>query len=168
MTKPLILYNVPSRTGVNIEPATYAALADHPNIAGIKEANGNMSKIVETVSLVGDKLALYSGNDDQIVPLMSMGGKGVISVLSNVLPAKTQQICSLFFDGKVAEAAALQCELLPLINALFCEVNPIPVKAAMAALGYGENVLRLPLIPMSAAHREMLMGLMQAQGLNVE
>ena len=168
VTKPLILYNVPSRTGVNIEPATYAALADHPNIAGIKEANGNMSKIVETVSLVGDKLALYSGNDDQIVPLMSMGGKGVISVLSNVLPAKTQQICSLFFDGKVAEAAALQCELLPLINALFCEVNPIPVKAAMAALGYGENVLRLPLIPMSAAHREMLMGLMQAQGLNVE
>ena len=167
VTKPLILYNVPSRTGVNIEPATYAALADHPNIAGIKEANGNMSKIVETAALVGDKLTLYSGNDDQIVPLMSMGGKGVISVLSNVLPAKTQQICSLFFEGKVAEAAALQCELLPLINALFCEVNPIPVKAAMAALGWGANAVRLPLTQMEEAHRAKLLALMEQQGLKV-
>ncbi len=165
--KPLILYNVPSRTGVNIEPATYAALADHPNIAGIKEANGNMSKIVETVALVGDRLTLYSGNDDQIVPLLAMGGKGVISVLSNVLPAKTQQICSLFFDGKVAEAAALQCELLPLINALFCEVNPIPVKAAMAAMGWGENAVRLPLTQMEEAHFSKLAALMRKQGLKV-
>ena len=168
VTKPLILYNVPSRTGVNIEPSTYAALADHPNIAGIKEANGNMSKIVETVALVGDRLTLYSGNDDQIVPLLSMGGKGVISVLSNVLPAKTQQICSLFFEGKIAESAALQCEMLPLINALFCEVNPIPVKAGMAAMGWGENVVRLPLTQMEPAHRAKLIALMQQQGLDVE
>ena len=168
VTKPLILYNVPSRTGVNIEPATYAALADHPNIAGIKEANGNMSKIVETVALVGDRLTLYSGNDDQIVPLLSMGGKGVISVLSNVLPAKTQRICDLFFAGKIAESAALQCEMLPLINALFCEVNPIPVKAAMAAMGWGENAVRLPLTQMEEAHRAKLIGLMQQQGLKVE
>ena len=163
--KPLILYNVPSRTGVSIEPSTYAALADHPNIAGIKEANGNISKIVETAALVGDRLTIYSGNDDQIVPILSMGGKGVISVLSNVLPARTQRICSLFFEGKTAESAALQCRMLPLINALFCEVNPIPVKAATAALGYGTNTLRLPLTPMEEAHKQKLFALMREQGL---
>ena len=163
--KPLILYNVPSRTGVSIEPSTYAALADHPNIAGIKEANGNISKIVETAALVGDRLTIYSGSDDQIVPILSMGGKGVISVLSNVLPARTQRICSLFFEGKTAESAALQCRMLPLINALFCEVNPIPVKAATAALGYGTNTLRLPLTPMEEAHKQKLFALMREQGL---
>lgn len=127
--KPLIIYNVPSRTGLNVEPETYAALADHPNIAGIKEANGNFSKIVETVALVGDRLALYSGNDDQVVPILSLGGEGVISVLSNVMPKKTAEMCRLFREGDVRGSARLQCEMLPLINALFSEVNPIPVKA---------------------------------------
>ncbi len=165
--KPIILYNVPSRTGVNIEPATYLKLADHPNIAAIKEANGNLSKIVETVALLDGKLDVYSGNDDQIVPLLSMGGKGVISVLSNVLPRKTVELCDRFFKGDVAGAAKLQCEMLPLINALFSEVNPVPVKAAMAAMGYTENVLRSPLYPMEDANEAKLLACMRAQGLNV-
>ena len=163
--KPIILYNVPSRTGVNIEPATYLALADHPNIVGIKEANGNISKIVETAMLVGDKLDIYSGNDDQVVPLLSMGGKGVISVLSNVMPAQTAQMCRRFFEGDVAGAAREQTRLLPLINALFSEVNPIPVKAAMAAMGWCENYLRLPLTPMEDAHWQKLKGIMEGHGL---
>ena len=164
-TKPLILYNVPSRTGVNIEPSTYVALAEHPNIAAIKEANGNISKIVETAALVGDKLDIYSGNDDQIVPILSVGGSGVISVLSNVMPARTVEICDRFFRGDVAGSAALQFELLPLINALFSEVNPIPVKAAMAAMGFCENYLRLPLTQMEDAHLQKLLQLMRAQNL---
>ncbi|MBQ7558987.1 MAG: 4-hydroxy-tetrahydrodipicolinate synthase [Synergistaceae bacterium] len=164
-TKPLILYNVPSRTGVNIEPETYAKLADHPMISGIKEANGNIAKIVQTAQLVGDKLDIYSGNDDQIVPILSMGGKGVISVLSNPAPKKTVEICDRFFAGDVKGAAALQCEMLPLINALFSEVNPIPVKAAMAAMGFCENYLRLPLVPMEEAHWLKLEAIMKEQGL---
>ena len=163
--KPIILYNVPSRTGVNIEPSTYAALADHENIVGIKEANGNISKIVETMSLVGDKLDLYSGNDDQIVPLLAMGGKGVISVLSNVMPAETVEICDSFFNGDIKHAAELQCKYHNLINALFSEVNPIPVKAAMAAMGFCEDFLRLPLTPMEDATRAKLYSLMRAEGL---
>ncbi len=166
-TKPVIVYNVPSRTGVSIEPSTYLALADHPNIVAIKEANGNISKIAETIALVGDKLDVYSGNDDQIVPIMSLGGKGVISVLSNVLPAKTVEICDKFFNGDVAGSCKLQLELLPLINSLFCEVNPIPVKAAMAHMGYTENVLRSPLYPMEQANEEKLLNNMRAQGINV-
>ena len=164
-TKPLILYNVPSRTGVTIEPATYAALADHPMIAGIKEAGGNISKIVETVALVGNKLDLYSGNDDQVVPIMSMGGKGVISVLSNLMPKETSEMCHRWLQGDVEGAAALQCEYLPLINALFCEVNPIPVKAAMAAMGFCENYVRLPLTTMEPAHEAQLLALMKLRGL---
>ena len=163
--RPIILYNVPSRTGVNIEPATYAALADHPNIAAIKEANGNISKLVETMMLVGDKLDIYSGNDDQVVPILSMGGKGVISVLSNVMPAETAAMCRRYFEGDVAGAAKLQMEYLPLINALFSEVNPIPVKAAMAAMGWCENTLRLPLTPMEDAHWQKLRALMIKKGL---
>ncbi|MBQ7523953.1 MAG: 4-hydroxy-tetrahydrodipicolinate synthase [Oscillospiraceae bacterium] len=166
-TKPLILYNVPSRTGVNIEPSTYAALADHPMIGGIKEANGNISKIVETAALVEGKLDIFSGNDDQIVPILSMGGAGVISVLSNVLPKQTHEICQKFFDGDVAGAAKLQCRYLPLANALFSEVNPIPVKAAMSAMGFCENYVRLPLTVMEDAHRETLLMRMREQGLNV-
>ncbi len=165
VTKPIILYNVPSRTGVNIEPATYAALADHPNIAAIKEANGNISKIVETAALVGDRLDIYSGNDDQIVPILSMGGQGVISVLSNLLPGETSRLCHRFFEGDVAGSARMQMDYLPLINALFSEVNPIPVKAAMAAMGWCENFLRLPLTPMEDAHWQTLRALMAAQGL---
>lgn len=164
-TKPLILYNVPSRTGINIEPETYAKLADHPMISGIKEANGNISKIVQTAQLVGDKLDIYSGNDDQIVPILSMGGKGVISVLSNPAPKKTVEICDRFFAGDVKGAAALQCEMLPLINALFSEVNPIPVKAAMSAMGFCENYVRLPLTTMEEAHWLKLEAIMKEQGL---
>ena len=164
--KPLILYNVPSRTGVSIEPSTYAALADHPNINAIKEAGGNFSKIVETVALVGDKLALYSGNDDQIVPMLSLGGSGVISVLSNVLPAETSKMCHLFFEGKVKESAAMQCKYLPLINALFSDVNPIPAKEAMAMLGYCTADMREPLFPMEDAKREKLRAELVAAGLN--
>ena len=166
-TKPCILYNVPSRTGVNIEPETYRVLADHPMITGIKEANSNISKIVETMSLVGDKLDLYSGNDDQIVPLLSLGGSGVISVLSNVLPRQTAELCERFFKGDTMGALKMQLDYLPLINALFCEVNPIPVKAAMAAMGFCENYVRLPLTPMEEPHREKLLALMREQGLNV-
>ncbi|MBP3442407.1 MAG: 4-hydroxy-tetrahydrodipicolinate synthase [Clostridia bacterium] len=166
-TKPCLLYNVPSRTGCNIEPATYGVLADHPMITGIKEASGNVSKIVETMAIVGDRLDLYSGNDDQVVPLLSLGGSGVISVLSNVLPKETSQMCHKFFDGDIEGALKMQLDYLPLINALFCEVNPIPVKAAMAAMGYGEDYLRLPLTPMEDAHKQNLLALMRQQGLNV-
>lgn len=166
-TKPLILYNVPSRTGVNIEPATYAALADHPNIAAIKEASGNISKIVETAALVGGKLDIYSGNDDQIVPILACGGKGVISVLSNVVPKETSDICKTFFKGDVKAAMDMQIKYLGLTNALFCEVNPIPVKAAMAALGFCENYVRLPLVPMEEGHEAMLLQKMRDLGLNM-
>ena len=164
-TKPLILYNVPSRTGVNIEPATYLKLSEHPNIRAIKEANGNISKIVEAFSLVGDRLDIYSGNDDQVVPILSMGGAGVISVLSNVAPAETVKMCQLCFDGDYAAAAKMQCEYLPLINALFSEVNPIPAKAAMAAMGWCENYLRLPLTEMEPAHAEKLYAILRGHGL---
>ena len=166
-TKPVILYNVPSRTGVNIEPATYAKLAEHPRICAIKEASGNISKIVETAALVGDKLDIYSGNDDQIVPILACGGKGVISVLSGVLPSQTSLMCKKFFDGDVAGAMELQKKYLPLTNALFSEVNPIPVKAAMAAMGFCENYLRLPLVPMEEAHRQVLLQCMRDVGINV-
>ena len=165
--KPLILYNVPSRTGVNIQPATYAELAKHPMIAGFKEASGNISQIVETMALVGDQLDLYSGNDDQILPILACGGKGVISVLSNVLPRQTAELCRTYFQGDVSGAMAKQMEYLPLIQALFCEVNPIPVKAAMAAMGYCENYLRLPLVPMEEAHRQVLLQCMRDAGVNV-
>ncbi len=164
-TKPLILYNVPSRTGVGIEPETYAALADHPNIAGIKEANSDIAKIAKTAALVGDRLDIYSGNDDQIVPIMALGGKGVVSVLSNIMPRQTHELCQRFFDGDIAGSRALQLEYLPLINALFSEVNPIPVKAAMAAMGWCENYVRLPLTPMEDTHWQKLKALMQEQGL---
>ncbi len=164
---PTILYNVPSRTGVNIEPKTYAELAEHPNIVAFKEANGNISKIVETMSYVRGKLDLYSGNDDQIVPLMSMGGIGAISVLSNILPRETVEITDRFFAGDVAGAAELQCRYHALIDALFSEVNPIPVKAAVAAMGFTENTLRLPLTELEEGHKETLLALMRKEGLDV-
>lgn len=166
-TKPCLLYNVPSRTGVNIEPATYAALAEHPMICGIKEANGNISKIVETMALCGDKLDLYSGNDDQVIPLMSVGGKGVISVLSNIMPKETVEMCDKFFKGDIEGARDMQLKYLPLINSLFSEVNPIPVKAAMAAMGYCEDYVRLPLTPMEDDHKAVMLNLMREQGLDV-
>ena len=164
-TKPIIMYNVPSRTGVNIEPSTYAALAGYPNIAAIKEANGNISKIVEAAGAIGDQLDMYSGNDDQVVPILSMGGSGVISVVSNVAPRRTVEMCDRYFAGDVAGAAEIQCELLPLIRALFCEVNPIPVKAAMAAMGYCKNYLRMPLCPMSEANESAMLQIMRDMGI---
>ena len=164
-TKPCILYNVPSRTGCNLLPATVARLADHPNIVGIKEASGNISQIAELASLVGDKMDIYSGNDDQIVPVLSLGGKGVISVLSNIMPKATSDMCKMYMSGDTKGALELQLRLLPLINALFCEVNPIPVKAAVSAMGYCENYLRLPLTPMEKAHEEVLLSLMRAENL---
>lgn len=166
-TKPIILYNVPSRTGVNIEPQTYLELSKHPMIQAIKEANGQIDKITETMALCGDKLDLYSGNDDQIVPLMSIGGKGVISVLSNVFPAKTVEMCDKFFAGDVKGAAQMQFDMFGLIKALFSEVNPIPAKAAMAAMGFCEDYVRLPLTPMEDRTKAVLLEKMREQGLDV-
>jgi len=164
-TKPCILYNVPSRTGCNILPQTAAVLAEHPNIVAIKEASGNISQIAQTAALCRGKLDIYSGNDDQIIPVLSLGGKGVISVLSNLLPAETSQMCKDFMNGDVEKAANAQLEFLPLVDALFCEVNPIPAKAAMAAMGFGENSVRLPLTVMEPEHETVLLGLMREQGL---
>ena len=166
-TKPCILYNVPSRTGCNLTPASCAILAKHENIVGIKEASGNMSQIAEIAALTKGEFDIYSGNDDQIVPILSLGGKGVISVLSNILPKKTVEICDKFFAGDVAGSRDLQLELLPLVNSLFCEVNPIPVKAATAAMGYGDNYLRLPLTTMEPENEEKMRALMREQGINV-
>ncbi|MBR2315837.1 MAG: 4-hydroxy-tetrahydrodipicolinate synthase [Clostridia bacterium] len=162
---PMILYNVPSRTGVNIEPTTYLALSDHPMIQGIKEAGGNISKAAETMSLVGDRLDLYSGNDDQIVPILSLGGKGVISVLSGIIPKKTAEMCRLFFEGRTEESLRLQLEYMPLIKALFSEVNPIPIKAASAKMGLCKNILRLPLTEMEEENAEGLYTLMRENKL---
>ena len=142
-----------------------AVLADHPNIVGIKEACGDISQVAELCALVGDKIAVYSGNDDQIVPVLSLGGVGVISVLSNIMPKATQKICDDYMSGNVQEARKAQLSLLPLINSLFCEVNPIPVKAAVAAMGYCENYLRLPLTPMEKDHEEHMLNLMKKENL---
>lgn len=162
---PIILYNVPSRTGVTIQPSTFVELAKHPNIVAVKEASGNLSAVAKIRHVCGDNLAIYSGNDDQIVPILSLGGSGVISVLSNVAPKETHDICQLYFDGKVKEAADKQIEMIDLIDALFCEVNPIPVKVAMRMKGYAAGPLRLPLCEMEPAHEEQLRKAMQAHGL---
>ena len=162
---PVIVYNVPSRTGLNIAPATYKKLSEHPNIVATKEANGNISEIAATASLCGDDLAIYSGNDDQIVPILSLGGIGVISVLSNVMPQETHDMCALYLEGKTSESAALQLRLVELINALFIDVNPIPVKAALNLMGYDVGEGRLPLAPMSDGAMETLRQAMQKQGL---
>ena len=164
-TKPCILYNVPSRTGCNLLPKSVAELAKHPNIVGIKEASGNISQIAELISLVDGEMDVYSGNDDQIVPILSLGGVGVISVLSNIMPKATSDICKLYFEGKVEESRKLQLRLLPLVNALFCEVNPIPAKAAVAAMGYCENYVRLPLTVMEKENEAKLLELMKKENL---
>ena len=166
--KPLILYNVPSRTGVNIEPATYAALAGHPNIAGIKEASGNFSKIAETVHLVGDKLALYCGNDDQTVPMLALGACGVISVLSNIVPADVKKLCTLIKTGNTEEAFALQDKLHPLAQACFVEVNPIPAKAALNLLGLNAGTPRAPLTEIEDANKAKLCAAMREYGLEIK
>ncbi len=162
---PCILYNVPSRTGCNLLPESVAILAEHPNIVAIKEACGNISQIAKLASLCGDKIDIYSGNDDQIIPVLSLGGKGVISVLSNIMPYETSQMCKLYMQGKTQEALKLQLDLLPLINALFCEVNPIPVKHAVYKMGFCQDYLRLPLTTMESQNAEKLEALMREQNL---
>ena len=164
---PVILYNVPSRTGVNLLPKTVAELAKHPNIVAIKEASGSMAQLVELMALCGDQIDVYSGEDALTVPMLAMGAAGTISVLSNVAPKESVAMTDAFFAGKIEEAAQWQCKLLPLINALFSEVNPIPVKAAVSALGFGEDYLRLPLTPMEAGHREVLLCEMRKLGMQV-
>ena len=162
---PIILYNVPSRTGVNIKTETYAELAKHPNIAAVKEASGDLSAILKIRAACGDDLAIYSGNDDQIVPILSIGGKGVISVLSNVAPKVTHDICQLYFEGKVKESADLQIGWLDLISELFSEVNPIPVKTAMRLMGYAAGPLRMPLCEMEPEHEKQLEAALRNHGL---
>ena len=165
--KPVILYNVPSRTGCNMLPATVAELAKHPNIAAIKEASGNMAQIVELFARCGDRIDVYSGEDAITIPMMAMGAKGAISVLSNVAPAQSVAMTDAFFAGKLEEAARMQCDYLDLINDLFCEVSPAPAKAAVSAMGYGEENIRLPLIPMSQENRQRMFERMRRLGVNV-
>ena len=162
---PIVLYDVPSRTGVSIQTATYAELAKHPNIVAVKEANGDLSKILRLRAACGDDLVVYSGNDDQIVPILSLGGQGVISVLSNVAPKVAHDMCQLYFDGKVEESAKLQIEYADLIDALFCEVNPIPVKVAMRKMGWNAGPLRMPLCEMEPAHEAQLEKALRNHGL---
>ncbi|MBQ2383294.1 MAG: 4-hydroxy-tetrahydrodipicolinate synthase [Oscillospiraceae bacterium] len=166
-TVPVILYNVPSRTGCNLQPKTVARLAEHPNIVGLKEAAGNMAQMVELMRLCGDKLDIYSGEDALTVPMMAMGGAGTISVLSNVVPKASVAMTDACLAGDYATAAKMQCDLLPLIDALFSEVNPIPAKAAVSAMGFGEEHLRLPLTPMEDATRANLYEQMRKQGVEV-
>ena len=156
VNKPIILYNVPSRTGVDIEPETYKELSKHPNIIATKEASGNISKIAKTKYLCGDDLDIYSGNDDQIVPILSLGGIGVISVLSNILPFETHNICAEYFCGNTKTASEMQIKYTGLINALFSDVNPVPIKTAMNLLGYDVGPCRLPLYKMDKAKTEKL------------
>lgn len=153
---PIILYNVPSRTGVNIAPETYVELAKHPRIVATKEASGDLSAVAKIKALCKDELNIYSGNDDQILPILSLGGKGVISVFSNVMPKEAHDICGLYFEGKLEESSKLQTEYLELINALFIEVNPIPVKTALGLMGYNVGPLRMPLFPMEGKNLEIL------------
>ena len=153
---PIILYNVPSRTGVNIQPETYLELSKHPRIVATKEASGDFSAVIKIRALCKDNLHVYSGNDDQIVPMLSLGCKGVISVLSNIMPKETSDICKLFFEGKIEESSKLQIELLDLINALFIEVNPIPIKTAMNLVGHKVGELRRPLTTMTDKNLEVL------------
>lgn len=166
-TVPMIVYNVPGRTGCNLLPKTLAKLAEHPNIVGVKEATGNMAQMVEIMHLCGDKLDVYSGEDALTVPMMAMGAAGTISVLSNVVPKQAVAMSDACLAGDYQTAAKLQCDLLPLIDALFSEVNPIPAKAAVSAMGYGQEVLRLPLTPMEPATRAVLMEQLRRWGVSV-
>ena len=162
---PLIVYNVPSRTGVNIKTETYVKLAKHPRINAVKEANGDLTSVLRLRKACGDELNVYSGNDDQIVPILSLGGIGVISVLSNVVPQTVHDICDSFFKGDTEKSAKLQIDYADLIEALFCEVNPIPVKTAMHILGYKVGELRMPLTPMEDTNLARLKDAMRAHNL---
>ena len=166
-TVPVILYNVPGRTGCNLQPKTLATLAEHPNIVGLKEASGNMAQFMEMMRLVGDKIAIYSGEDALTAPMMSMGCKGAISVLSNVVPAMAVAMTDAAKAGNYEEAARLQLNMLPLIDALFSQVNPIPAKAAVSAMGFGQDYLRMPLTPMEEPFRTNLYEQMRKLGVKV-
>lgn len=166
-TLPVILYNVPGRTGCNLLPKTVAKLSEHPNIAAIKEATGSLAQMIEIMHLCGDKIDVYSGEDGLTVPMMAMGAKGTISVLSNVAPRQSVAMTDACLRGDYAAAAKMQCDLLPLINALFSEVNPIPAKAATAAMGFGADALRLPLTSMEEANRAVLFAEMRKLGIAV-
>lgn len=165
VSSPIIIYNVPSRTGVNVLPETYAELAEHKNIVAAKEASGNLSQIAQIIALCGDKLDVYSGNDDQIVPIMSLGGKGVISVLSNICPKIAHDIPTLYLEGKCRESAELQLKYLELCNAMFMDVNPIPVKVAMNLMGMDVGPLRLPLCEMDDVKTEKLRSILKKYDL---
>lgn len=162
---PQIVYHIPSRTGVTIAPKTFQELSKHPNIVAVKEASGNFAAIAQTRSLCGDELAFYSGEDGMIVPLLSLGGKGVISVLSHVAPKAVHDICALYFAGKVQESAAIQLDCMDLVQALFMDVNPIPVKEAVNMMGFAAGPCRMPLYPMAEADREVLAQAMRRHGL---
>ena len=162
---PCILYNVPGRTGVDIKPATYAVLADNPYVVAIKEANGNITSVAHTAALCGDKVDIYSGNDDQIVPILALGGKGIISVMSNILPAETRDITAKWFAGDVQGSCAAQLALMDIADALFCDVNPIPVKEAMNQMGMEVGACRMPLCDMDDKGRETLTAALKAHGL---
>ncbi len=166
-TKPVIMYNVPSRTGCNMLPSTMEILSEHPNIAGVKEASGNMAQVVEILARCGDKLDVISGEDGIAIPTLSVGGIGVISVVSNVAPREAVAMTDAFFRGDIAEAAAMQLKLLPLMQALFSEVNPIPAKAGISAMGFGTEHLRLPLTPMEPDTRAVLLNEMRKLGIQV-
>ena len=163
--KPIILYNVPSRTGCNITIPVYRELAKHENIVATKEASGNLSLIAQIADEVGDSLDIYSGNDDQVLPILSLGGKGVISVFSNLLPKEMHDLCQSFFDGDVATSRKLQLDYLKLMNSLFIEVNPIPVKTACKIMGLCSDEMRLPLCEMEEANREKLISVMKEYSL---
>ena len=163
--KPVILYNVPSRTGCNLLPETVSVLADHPMICGLKEASGNMAQVVDIIATCKDRIDIYSGEDGLTQPMMAMGAMGCISVVSNVAPKETVQMADLLFAGDVAGAAQMQCKLLPLIHSLFSEVNPIPAKAAVSAMGFGENYVRLPLVPMTEKNKEIMFAHMRQLGV---
>ena len=166
---PVVLYNIQSRTGVNMTPETIAYLAKNvENIVAVKEASGNISQIAKVAQLCGDSIDIYSGNDDQIVPILSLGGKGVISVLSNVAPRETHDIVAKFLDGDVAGSLELQLRAIPLVEKLFCEVNPIPVKAALNMLGWEVGPLRMPLSEMEEEHQKELKAAMDAFGVKAK
>lgn len=162
---PVIIYNVPQRTTVNVSAKVYKALAEHPNITAVKEASGDVSQIASLIAECGDSLDVFSGNDDMIVPLLSLGGCGVISVLSNMLPSAVTRICSEWFSGRWQEACALQLKYMPLIRALFSQVNPIPIKTALGELGFDTLEMRLPMCEMDEAPKRELLMQMKRLGL---
>lgn len=162
VSTPIIVYNVPSRTGFNIEPETYAALAQHKNICAIKEANGNISSVAKTAALCGNDLTIYSGNDDQTVPVMSLGGKGVISVASNILPRQMHEMTSYMLNSNIEKAKEQQLEYLEIMNMLFCETNPIPIKYAVGEIFRRKMPLRLPLTELNEEKKEKLLSLLKA------